>query len=201
MPLEQALADAYAQRARLPRGQGPARGGRSRQRGRRRRLLPSLRLDADYGTIGQTVSDAHPTYAVAATVRVPIFEGGRTQGKPHRGRRRWSSSGGPSSTTCAAASTWRCATALLDLTAAAQQLEAAQTHRGSLAGQQLAQARDRFAAGVAGNIEVTQAQEAVAAASDQYIDALYRHNLAKASLARAVGSAEQAVTAFLGGTK
>jgi hypothetical protein len=47
---------------------------------------------------------------------------------------------------------------------------------------------------------VTQAQEAVATAADQQIDALYRHNLAKASLARAVGAAEQAVTTFLGGT-
>jgi len=63
----------------------------------------------------------------------------------------------------------------------------------------LTQARDRFAAGVAGNLEVTQAQEAVAAASETYIAALYSHNLAKASLARALGIAESAVGTYLGG--
>ena len=88
--------------------------------------------------------------------------------------------------------------ALLDLRAADQQLQAAQTNV-QLAGEELTQARDRFAAGVAGNIEVTQAQEAVAAASETYIAALYGHNLAKASLARSVGNAESAVMSYLGG--
>ncbi len=90
--------------------------------------------------------------------------------------------------------------ALLDLRAAGQQLEAAQTNV-TLAGQELEQARDRFAAGVAGNLEVTQAQQSVAIATESYIDALYSHNLAKASLARAVGTAEQSVLAFAGGMK
>ena len=40
------------------------------------------------------------------------------------------------------------------------------------------QARDRFSAGVANNIEVVQAQEAVARANEQYIAALYGYNLA-----------------------
>ena len=70
-----------------------------------------------------------------------------------------------------------------------------------LAGQQLQQARDRFTAGVAGNLELTQAQEAAASAADVYISALYTHNLAKASLARAMGVAESAVAAYLGGRK
>ena len=72
---------------------------------------------------------------------------------------------------------------------------------GSLAGQELEQARDRFAAGVASNIEVSQAQDAVASASENYISALYAHNLAKAMLARAVGTAEESVMTFLGGSK
>jgi outer membrane protein TolC len=69
----------------------------------------------------------------------------------------------------------------------------------SLANQELEQARDRFAAGVASNLEVTQAQESVAAASETYIAALYAHNLAKATLARAIGIAESAVVQYLGG--
>ena len=88
--------------------------------------------------------------------------------------------------------------ALLDVRAASQQLEAART-TVELANQELTQARVRFAAGVAGNIEVTQAQESVASASEAYIDALYSHNLAKAMLAHAVGVAESAVMSYLGG--
>ena len=87
---------------------------------------------------------------------------------------------------------------LLDLTAATQSLDTART-AATLAAQELTQARDRFAAGVTGNLEVTQAQESVARASDAYIEALYQHNLAKASLARAVGMAEQAITSYVGG--
>jgi outer membrane protein TolC len=71
----------------------------------------------------------------------------------------------------------------------------------TLANQELEQARDRFAAGVASNIEVTQAQETVAAASETYIAALYAHNLAKATLARALGIAETAVLQYLGGVQ
>src|SRR6185503_14540903 len=90
--------------------------------------------------------------------------------------------------------------ALLDLSAADQQVQASQTNV-KLAGEQLQQARDRFAAGVAGNLELTQAQEAVATASETYISSLYTHNLAKASLARALGIAESAIATYLGGGK
>jgi outer membrane protein TolC len=161
--------------------------------------VPTLHLDADYGGIGQTPSDAHATFRVAATVRVSIFDAGRATARrldsdaqvkrrqaeleDFRGR-----------------VDYDVRAALLDLRAAGQQLEAAQANV-TLAGQELEQARDRFAAGVAGNLEVAQAQEAVAAASESYIGALYAHNLAKASLARAVGTAEQSVMAFLGGSK
>jgi outer membrane protein TolC len=90
--------------------------------------------------------------------------------------------------------------ALLDLRAADQQLQASTTNV-QLAEAELTQARDRFGAGVASNLEITQAQEAVAAASEQYISSLYSHNLAKASLARALGIAESAVTTYLGGAQ
>jgi outer membrane protein TolC len=73
------------------------------------------------------------------------------------------------------------------------------TRGRELAAQQLEQSRDRFAAGVANNIEVVQAQEAVALATDQYISAIYGFNIAKAMLAQSVGTAEDAVRRYLGG--
>ena len=161
--------------------------------------LPTVHMDADYGTIGQSPSDAHPTFRVAATLRVPIFDAGRATGRrleseAELNRRR------------AELADFRglveydVRSALLDLRAATQRLDVAQA-TVSLAGQELEQARDRYAAGIAGSLEVTQAQEAVAAASETYIGALYAHNLAKASLARAVGTAEQSVMSFLGGSR
>jgi outer membrane protein TolC len=57
--------------------------------------------------------------------------------------------------------------------------------------------REKFEAGVSDNVEVVQAQEGVASANLDYITALYAHNLAKLSLARALGNAEQHATEFL----
>jgi outer membrane protein TolC len=197
--VDQALAGAYAQRADYLAARERLSAAEAGQRAATAELLPSFKIDADYGTIGQVTTAAHPTYTVAASVRVPVFDGGRTQGRRIE-----------------AASLLRqrqaeyddlrgridldVRSSILDLTAATEQLDASRTSV-SLANQELTQARDRFAAGVAGNLEVTQAQESVASASDRYIAALYNHNVAKATLARAVGTAEQAVTSFLGGIK
>ena len=68
-----------------------------------------------------------------------------------------------------------------------------------LANQTLDQARDRFSAGVADNIEVVQAQEALAGANEDAINSLYAHNLAKVALARAVGGAEVSLKQYVGG--
>jgi outer membrane protein TolC len=87
-------------------------------------------------------------------------------------------------------------TALLDLQAAADQVEVARTAL-DLANQTLDQARDRFTAGVADNLEVVQAQETVAAANENYIASLYSHNVAKVTLARAIGFAEEGVKQYL----
>jgi outer membrane protein TolC len=88
-------------------------------------------------------------------------------------------------------------TAFLDLNSAASQVKVADSNR-TLAADTLQQARDRFAAGVADTVEVVQAQESVAAAEQDYIGSLYTHNLAKATLARSMGQADQNIKEFLG---
>ena len=65
-----------------------------------------------------------------------------------------------------------------------------------LAQQTLTQARDRFSAGATDNIEVVQAQEAVANANDSYISSLFAYNLARVELARATGSAERGIREY-----
>jgi outer membrane protein TolC len=68
-----------------------------------------------------------------------------------------------------------------------------------LATETLEQSRDRFASGVTDNIEVVQAQESLADANDAYISSLYRYNIAKISLARAIGFAESNYALYLKG--
>jgi outer membrane protein len=78
--------------------------------------------------------------------------------------------------------------ALLDLRSAeAQQVVAAEQLR--LAADELAQARERFRAGVAGNIEIINAQSSLIRARDTDIDARFAAALARISLARAAGVA------------
>jgi outer membrane protein TolC len=197
--LEGALKTAFESRADYLAARERLTAAEASRRAARADHAPTVHLDADYGAIGQTPSDSHATFRVAATLRVPIFDAGRatahrleTDAQLKRRQAELEDIRGRVDYDVRAA--------LLDLRAAGQQLEAAQANV-SLAGQELEQARDRFGAGVAGNIEVAQAQESVATASESYIGALYAHNLAKASLARAVGTAEQSVMAFLGGSK
>lgn len=59
-----------------------------------------------------------------------------------------------------------------------------------LARQEVTQARDRFQAGVANNIEIVTAQDELARANDNQIGALYRYNQSRADLARSVGQME-----------
>jgi outer membrane protein TolC len=88
--------------------------------------------------------------------------------------------------------------ALLDLKSAADQVAVSESNL-DLATQALTQARDRFAAGVTDNIEVVQAQDALANAQETVISSRYAHNLAKVALARAVGMAEANLKQYMGG--
>jgi outer membrane protein TolC len=86
--------------------------------------------------------------------------------------------------------------AFLDLRSASRQVEVARSNL-DLARQQVQQSQDRFAAGVTNNVEVVQAQDALALASENYIASLYAFNAAKAALARARGDAEESIIRFL----
>jgi outer membrane protein TolC len=148
--------------------------------------LPSLHLTADYGEIGRSSADTHSTYSVMTQLRIPLFDAANVRGHLLEAdgllqRRR------AELADFHARVEYEVRAAYLDLRAADQQLQAADD-AVTLANQELDQTRDRFGAGVAGNIEVVQAQESVATATENYISSLYAHNLAKASLAHAIGA-------------
>ena len=89
-------------------------------------------------------------------------------------------------------------TALLNLQSSEELVNVARSNI-DLAEATLAQSRDRFSAGVTDTVEVVQSQEAVASAHEQYISSLYSNNLAKISLARALGAAEEGVKEYFKG--
>ncbi len=81
-------------------------------------------------------------------------------------------------------------TALINLDSARSEVSVANLGV-QLSKEEVDQARDRFNAGVADNIEVIQAQDSLARANDNQITALYRFNQARADYARATGQMEK----------
>jgi len=161
--------------------------------------LPALAVNADAGAIGLTPRDARGTYAIVGEMNVPLFDGGRIQGRlleaeaDLRNRR-------AEAEDLKAQIYYDIRMAFLDLDATTALRDVALNAR-DLAAQQLTQSRDRFGAGVASNIEVVQAQEAVAVAEEQYIAAEYGWALAKGALLRGIGTAEDLILQLLGGAR
>jgi outer membrane protein TolC len=86
----------------------------------------------------------------------------------------------------------------LDLEASESGVTVAEKNR-ALAQRALAQSRDRYSSGVTNYLEVVQAQEALTAAQENYIQILYSFNVSKMALARAMGVAERRFSDFFGG--
>ncbi|HLH06257.1 MAG TPA: TolC family protein [Terriglobales bacterium] len=151
--------------------------------------LPSLSIYADYGLIGATPGSSLGTFTTYAALNIPIFVGGRARGdaqiaKAEVNRTRQQVEN------LRAQIEQDVRSSILDLQADADQVSVAMSNV-DLAQRTLAQARDRFASGATDNIEVIQAQEAVAGANESYISSLYAYNLARLELARAAGTAEK----------
>ena len=149
--------------------------------------LPRLDLEADYGVSGLRVPDAVSTRQIAVEVTLPILDGFRREGRKAEQE------------AVAHESDVRARDlrqqveadvdgALLDLRSAGAQQQIA-AERLELAAQEVSEARQRFKAGVAGNIEVINAQSSLLRARDADIDARFAAVSARIALARSVGSA------------
>jgi outer membrane protein TolC len=193
--LEKALADAYVHRSDYLRAQTLLHSAEAARRGATAEYYPSLGLDGNYGVNGRTFGHSHGSFTAAVALNIPIFQGGKVQADTLQAdtllaRRRAELE----DTRGRVDSEVR--QAFLDLQSAADQVQVT-SKETELAAETLTQARDRFAAGVANNLEVVQAQESLANANETYIDSVYAHNIAKAALARAVGLAEVSIKEFL----
>ena len=195
LTVEQALKQALENRADLQSAEAQVRAAERTRSAARWEHLPSLALSADYGAIGINPAQSHGTFTVVGTLRIPIWQGGRTEGEAQEadaalGQRRAELEDVRGRIEADVRN------AFLDLKTAASQLEVARNNQ-QVAGDTLGLTRQRFEAGIADAVEVTQAQESVVSADLDYITSVFAHNLSKVALARAIGRAEERLGQFL----
>ncbi len=193
--VEEALRQAFDQRSDVKAAQAQIRASERAVAAARAQRLPSLAINGDYGVIGTNPSQSHGTFSVTGTLRVSIWEGGRIEGDIEQAR---------------AGLTQRQAEyedlrlqvesevrkAYLDMQAAANQVSVAQKNR-EVAKETLDLTRQKVEAGVAESVELVQSQESLASADLDYINSVFAHNLAKLSLARALGRTADVLPRFL----
>ncbi len=197
LPTEACLQRAYAARADYQAAAAQVYAAELFRKAAAAGRYPSLEVTANLGDIGVTPSQSNGTWQVTGGLNIPIFAGNRVHSdvleadaKLRATRSQLADLRGRID--------YEVRAALLDLNAAADQVEVARSSV-ELAEQALAQSQDRFTAGVTDNLEVVQAQESLAGAHESYIQSLYAHNVAKVELAYVIGDAEDGVKRYLKG--
>ena len=150
--------------------------------------LPKLTVSGNWLEQGLTPASAIPVYQYQASLDVPLFTGGRIaaeRAKVEIALRQLKLQEQAARDSIAL----EVKTSLAQLGAARNEVKVANLGV-DLARQEVTQARDRFQAGVANNIEVVNAQNELARANDNQIAALYSYNQARADLAHAAGQME-----------
>lgn len=150
--------------------------------------LPKLSVDGDWAQQGLQPGSVIPVYRYQANLDFPLFTGGRIQAQRAQADiaiRQLHQQEQELRNRIAL----EVKTAIAQLDSARNEVTVANLGI-DLARQEVVQARDRFQAGVANNIEVVTAQNELARASDNQIAALYRYNQSRADLAHAAGQME-----------
>jgi outer membrane protein TolC len=150
--------------------------------------LPKVTVSGNWSEQGLTPASAIPVYQYQASLEVPLFTGGRIAAertKQEIALRELKQQERAARDSIAL----EVKTAIAQLAAARNEVTVANLGV-DLARQEVDQARDRFKAGVANNIEVVNAQNELARANDNQIAALYGYNQARADLAHAAGQME-----------
>lgn len=190
-PLDRDAAVAFAREHRPELAGEGARVSRARAEKRATNLerLPRLDVAADWGRNGQSTSDWKNTHSYAVGLSWPVFDGLRRESRIAE----------QSAVLREAEVRSRDAddqvrseveAALLDLDSGREQRLVA-VERLRLAEEEVEQASERFRNGVAGNIEVINAQLSLLRARDAEIDARFAVAAARVALARATGTARE----------
>jgi len=158
--------------------------------------LPTLSFSGDYGDIGVNVLHSHGTGDATGTVSMPLFAEFALRGEAEVAQSNLDTDKDKLSDQKAQVDA-DVRDALLDIESAQKLVEVSRSNK-ELADEALKEAQERYANGVSDNLAVSQAVQSVAQADNQYVTSLYRHNVAKLSLARALG-AGQSYKTYLGG--
>ena len=159
--------------------------------------LPTIKFLGDYGLIGVNFGSSHGTGNATGSLDVPLFEEAKLRGDAQQAQSQLDQKRAQTSDLQGQIGA-DVRDSILDIQAAAKQVEVARSN-SELAKEALSEAQQRFKAGVADNLAVSQALQSVAQADNQYVGSLYQHNIAKLSLARALGVAESSYKMYLGG--
>jgi outer membrane protein TolC len=193
--MDDALKQAFSQRSDLKAAEAQVRAAERSRSAARAERLPSVSLSADYGVIGTNPSQAHGTFSVVGSVKFPIWQSGRIEGDIEQASAALAQRQAELQDLRGQVET-DIRKAYLDLEAARSQVELA-TENLQVTNENLKLTRQRYDAGVSDNVEVVRSQESVAGAELDYINSVFAHNVAKLSLARAVGQAADNLTQFL----
>jgi len=158
--------------------------------------FPTLSVAGDYGDIGVNIRHSHGTEDLTGTISVPLFDEFALRGEAAMAQSQLDTAKAQLSDKNAQVDA-DIRDALLDIQSAQKLVEVARSSV-DLANEALSEAQQRYANGVSDNLAVSQAEQSVAQADNQYVSSLYRHNVAKLSLARALG-AGQSYKNYLGG--
>ena len=191
-----AIRDAHAGRKDLAALVEQAAAAQEQRKAATAERLPTVEFAGDYGDIGVNVSHSHGTGDASGTLSVPLFKEFGLRGDAQVAQSLLDTARAQLSDANAQVDA-DVRNALLDIASAQQQVQVARSSV-ELATEELSEAQQRYASGVSDNLAVSQAEQSLAQANDQYVASLYRHNVAKLNLARAVGAAQD-YKKYLGG--
>jgi len=192
---EDAVKQALTQRPDIKAADAQIRAAERALTAARAERLPSLSLSADYGVIGTNPAESHGTFTFAGTLRIPIWQGGRTEGDIEQANAALAQRRAELEDLRSRVES-EVRNAFLDLQAATSQVEVSRQNL-NVTRETLVLTRQRFDAGITDSVEVSQAQSSVASAELDYINSVFAHNVAKLSLARAGGGAAESLPRFL----
>ena len=159
--------------------------------------LPVISMSGNFGDQGETVGHSHGTYTAEGQISAPILQIAKTRGEEETAGAELDQAKAKLSDQVQQVNA-DVRDAILDIQTAAKLVDATRSNV-DLAREALSEAQQRFKAGVDSSLSVSQALATDRQAEDQYISALYQHNVAKLSLARALGVASTNYNDYLGG--
>jgi outer membrane protein TolC len=196
LPLEEAKALAYQRRKDLLALEAQLEVAQRARKAVKYEHVPTLGFNGYYGVLGETHGLYHGVFTVQGVLKIPIFEEGRFRGETEVAA---SQEIGLTHQIESLRVTIdaQIRASRLDVESSAEQVKVARSNV-DLAGQALADTRDRFSAGVADNLPVVQAQAALEDAQSRLVATEFQFNQAKLALARNTGVVETQYKQYLG---